>query len=891
MKPTLLFLLTWCLAILTPAASAQLPTVTIVATDAAAAETLPGEPANPGNMRITRTGSTASALTVWVKVSGIAVQGEDYSFGIGTIGTSVVIPAGSSTLDIPVNVIDDWLTEGTEDVRIKLDTKTASGANVPYTIGAADRAVVNIADNEDPLAPLKAIVTVAAIDAVATETPGGTDPMVFRITRTNNLAPALNILYSLGGTATPGTDYPVPPATITIPAGAAFADVTIVPIDDTLIEDPETVIFTLLPTDIVAVPPPAEAYALGAVTTATATIVSDDLPPPPVVTITSPPVNAAAASGQPITVNFTASAVDGYIVSYQVIGGTSASGVTNLPATTAAGTPFNGTANVTFTGNFSFAPLRVMATNNHGVTGTSAVINVYVFIAPPPPPPPPVLPVVNVYPLIGEGAEVSAASGLPLRPASFRVTHNFPATAPVSFLFAIGGTAKEGTDYSLSSAGTITGSFLGRWFTFPAGTTEAEIVVNPIDDLLIESTETVTLSLFTPFFNGFNEGGPNGWEPGTFGFYYGTNYTASVNILDNDTAPPPFPVVIITATDPVGTETVDGSDPVVFTVTRTSGPTNVPLTVNYSLTSLPPPYPYIYPIPAMARSGADFPALPGTITIPAGATSADIVIVPTYDFLAEPDEFVQITLRPSAVAWPDPAGYVLDDHIVATAVIHDATLAAGTPVVWIRVTDALAFVENTPGRTGSFSVERNGNLTDSLTVAYTISGTATNGVNYAALSGSVTIVAGSPRAMILIDPISLAVAGQSESVGLTLQPPPLSASPPYVLSGSSLMQRSVGINILPARPISARARAFYARRYHIILPLPNPPAAPAPAPAAAVAVAAAPTMWTVEASTDFVNWVEIGTTDPSGEYGDFVDVNAGDFASRFYRFRPVATTP
>ena len=37
-----------------------------------------------------------------------------------------------------------------------------------------------------------------------------------------------------------------------------------------------------------------------------------------------------------------------------------------------------------------------------------------------------------------------------------------------------------------------------------------------------------------------------------------------MNILDNDTTPPPFPVVTITATDPVGTETVDGSDRIVF---------------------------------------------------------------------------------------------------------------------------------------------------------------------------------------------------------------------------------------------------------------------------------------------------------------------------------------
>ena len=376
MKAPLLFLMACVLAILCVPANAQ--TVTIVATDADAAETLAGQPVNPGNIRITRTGSTAGALTVWVKVSGVAVQGEDYTFEIGPIGTSVVIPAGSSTLDIAVNVIDDWLTEGTEDVRIKLDTKTASGAAVPYTIGAADRATVNIADNEDPLAPLRVIVTVAAVDAIATETPGGTDPMVFRITRTNNLAPALSVRYSLGGTATPGVDYTVPPATITIPAGVAFVDVTITPIDDTLVEDPETVTFTILPTDIVAVPSPAEAYALGPVTTATATIVSDDLPPPPVVTITAPAANATAASGQPVAVNFTASAVDGYIVSYAMRNGGSAvaSGATNLPSSTPAGTPFAGTSSVTFAGAGAGAQLTVQVTNNHGVTARSAIRSV-----------------------------------------------------------------------------------------------------------------------------------------------------------------------------------------------------------------------------------------------------------------------------------------------------------------------------------------------------------------------------------------------------------------------------------------------------------------------------------------------------------------------------------
>jgi hypothetical protein len=115
MKALRRLLFTCVLALTTARAIAQ-TTVTIVATDSSAAEAELGVAANPGSIQVIRTGSTASPLTVWVKVSGIAVQGVDYTFG-NTIGSSVVIPAGSSTLNIPVIPIDDWLIEGDEDVR------------------------------------------------------------------------------------------------------------------------------------------------------------------------------------------------------------------------------------------------------------------------------------------------------------------------------------------------------------------------------------------------------------------------------------------------------------------------------------------------------------------------------------------------------------------------------------------------------------------------------------------------------------------------------------------------------------------------------------------------------------------------------------------------------
>ncbi len=316
-----LFFLIACAFFIEEAAALAQTTVTITAPDATAAEKLVGEAANPGTIRIARSGGTAGALVVYLKsVSGTATRGVDYNFGTA-VSSFVSIPSGSSSVDLVVNVIDDWLTEGNETVRIDLDPETPAGTPAPYSISGSSRATVTINDNEDPLLPPRAIVTVEALDAVGTETPGGTDPVVFRLTRSNNLAPALDVLYTLGGSAIPGVSYPAPAGRITIPAGATTVDLVITPIDDLVVEPAESLTFTLQPSGIVTVPAPGEAYAIGAPSTASATIVSDDLPPAPVVTITAPVSNAAAAVGTPVTVNFTASAVDGYIVSYSVSAG------------------------------------------------------------------------------------------------------------------------------------------------------------------------------------------------------------------------------------------------------------------------------------------------------------------------------------------------------------------------------------------------------------------------------------------------------------------------------------------------------------------------------------------------------------------------------------------
>src|SRR5262245_49858217 len=78
-------------------ARAQLPTVTIAATDAAASEIGP----DAGTFTITRTGSTATSLIVFFTIGGTATNNGDYTF----IYSSVSIPAGAPSVPVVITPV------------------------------------------------------------------------------------------------------------------------------------------------------------------------------------------------------------------------------------------------------------------------------------------------------------------------------------------------------------------------------------------------------------------------------------------------------------------------------------------------------------------------------------------------------------------------------------------------------------------------------------------------------------------------------------------------------------------------------------------------------------------------------------------------------------------
>jgi hypothetical protein len=208
-----------------------LPTVTIAATDATAAETISTTTANPGEFTITRTGDTTNALTVNYTIAGKAINGTDYT----QILNSVVIPAGKSQITIPLDVIDDSTSEYIEKATLIL------AANDSYDLGISQSATVNISDNDKP------VVSITAIDPIAAETLPGkpANPGKFRVRRTGDTTNPLTVSYRFGGTATKGSDYGYS-TTITIPAGKHVVDIPLRVLDDAIAEGKETVIIKLV---------------------------------------------------------------------------------------------------------------------------------------------------------------------------------------------------------------------------------------------------------------------------------------------------------------------------------------------------------------------------------------------------------------------------------------------------------------------------------------------------------------------------------------------------------------------------------------------------------------------------------------------------------------------
>ncbi len=280
------------------------------------------------------------------------------------------------------------------------------------------------------------------------------------------------------------------------------------------------------------------------------------------------------------------------------------------------------------------------------------------------------------------------------------------------------GTATAGSDYTAKS-GTL---------TFRAGVAQKTFTIPITNDTLDESDETVNLTLSDP----------------TGGATLGTPDTAVLTISDNDTG---GVLQFSSATYTVSEGVLSGK--AVIKVTRSGGSASG-VTVNYSTSD------------GTAIAGSDYTATSGTLTFGAGVTSKTFTIPIVKDSLDESNETVDLTLS-------NPTGGATlgtPDTAVLTIIDNDSggvlQFSSATYTVNEGVLSGKAVIK----------VTRSGGTASGVTVDYATSdGTATDGSDYIATSGTLTFAAGQTSETFTIPIINDALDEPNETVILTLSNP------------------------------------------------------------------------------------------------------------------------
>lgn len=178
-----------------------------------------------GYMRFTRDGDLSQSLTITYVAGGTADSGDDYP----ALSDSVAFAPNPATVDEAIVPVDDTIPEYDESVVFTIQI----GQN--FTIGPQGTATVFIHDNETPVVIVETIT-----DAVE-----GGNAGIIRFVRLGDLTPALNVNFTLSGTATSGEDYTPIGTQIAIAGGAWSAEIDVAANQDNLFEGTETVITTI----------------------------------------------------------------------------------------------------------------------------------------------------------------------------------------------------------------------------------------------------------------------------------------------------------------------------------------------------------------------------------------------------------------------------------------------------------------------------------------------------------------------------------------------------------------------------------------------------------------------------------------------------------------------
>ncbi len=508
--------------------------------------------------------SYTSAVPVMVdyKVIGGTASNSDYTLPQGTM----TFQPGDLFAVIPLQIHDNSISQPDRTIRLVLFNP------INATLDATKVHTYTILDDD------AATVTISATAPLASE--NGTAG-IFRISRVGPTNAAQAVNFQVTGTASAPSDYAPLGTSATIPAGASFMDLPVVPVNDPTVEHGETVVVTLLT---------APGASIVSPNVAVVSLTDNDVETRPVVTITSTNGPYAVEGGGSAALLFSRSgSTNGALAVYFSLTGTAINGVDYVALTNVVTIP-DGQSSVAI----SVIPIDDNLIEPEETVVAALTVRDTYRVADPASA---IVTIQDNDQNVRLDASDFVASEPGIDQGEFTFTRFGTTNAPLQVFFTISGTASNGADYVLIPNSVV----------IPAGRLSVKLPVIPIDDLLIEGPETVTLTLVA-----------------NSAYSLGSSTNGTVTIMDDE------PMLIITAST---NGIIEGSrPPAVVRIIRTGDP-------KYEITAH-------LAIGGTATFGVDYPAFPTNLHFTCGVTSIDLLISPTNELQIEPNETVTAALIP-----------------------------------------------------------------------------------------------------------------------------------------------------------------------------------------------------------------------------------------------------
>ena len=665
---------------------------------------------------LSATNETGGAIEIYYALTGTATSPADYA-----LQPSVVLIAdGMTSVVVGIEAYDDDLFEGPETLILAVTGTSYATVGV----GAAAEVTGTILDAQSQAATDN-VVWVEVSDGDAGEPANGGEYTVY-LSRVNNTQSAVRIFYGTGGTATAGADYVALPGYVDILVGTNSAAVALNILDDELLEGYETQSLSLTGTTHGAVSVTAGASATAEI------LIADDESLAGAVTayvdlFASQAYEGVGESAWAAIYLSTTNATGGGIEIYYSLAGTAQNGVdyTLLSGVATIGhSAISTTVEIApidddFFEDIETVELAIVGTSSLAVTvGSPFAVTALILDDEADHPYSNTITVVASVPYAYEDGSQNGQF-------TFWLSNTNHTSWPIAVTYALAGTADNGSDYQPLTGVT----------TIAVGAISATVDVIALADDNLELMETVELTL---------------WEAQHAAVSVTAPSAATVYIVDAEwSSGVTAYVTVVTAVAAEQPLTVGLLEVVLSAVNQTGEPISI-----------------WYDVAGTATPDADYVALPGVATIPDGADRVALPILPIVDDFFEGTETVDISLTAvthpalSLASAPQDAGQVL---------ILDAQSQSVTDNT-VTVTASDAYATETGGNVAIFEIalSRTNHTTAPVVIHYALTGTASNGVDYAPLSGVTQIPVGLATTDVVIVPIDDYEVEGLETVILTL---------------------------------------------------------------------------------------------------------------------------